>query len=166
MLPIKRSRPKIRMLRRCVREVVFSLALGTLPVLAHSQSPESLKAILGVLLVAPFFQYYYGCILALFVAVAFFQFYCRFGNERHQAQLMRIHRLLGEVSSSLVGAIRTSTGAIVGFTIVWKALEPQSITLGNVFTTFWALMFLIISSAALAIGEEAAKNPRAAAAQR
>ncbi|MGE6320054.1 hypothetical protein ACQKEF_07165 [Pseudomonas oryzihabitans] len=166
MPPIKRTRPEIRMLRRCLKEVVYSVMLGTLPVLAHSQSPESLNAILGVLLASPFFQYYYGSILLLFIAVAFLQFYFRFGNERHQAQLMRVHRLLGEVSSSLVGAIRTGTGAILGFTIVWNALEPQSITLPNVFTTMNALAVLIIASAALALGEEAAKNPRAAAAQR
>lgn len=166
MLPIKRPRPKIHMFRRCMKELVFCFLLGAVPVLAHSESPESLDAIMGGLLASPFFLRYYALLLLLFMMVAVFQFFCRFGNERHQAQLMRLHRLLGEVSSSLVGAIRTGAGAIVGFGIVWNALEPQSLTPPNVFTTLDALGVLIVAAAALAIGEEAAKNPRAAAAQR
>ncbi|WP_288476336.1 hypothetical protein [uncultured Pseudomonas sp.] len=166
MLPIKRPRPKLHMFRRCLKELVISLLLGTVPVLAHSDSAQSLKAILDVLLAGPFFQYYYASLLLLFIAVSIFLFLWRFGNDRHQAALIAVHRLLGDVSSSLAGAFRTGAGAILGFMIVWNALEPETITLANVAKTVAAIVVLTIVCAALALGEEAAKDPRAAAAQR
>lgn len=166
MLPIKRPRPKMHLFKRGLKELVFSLVLGAVPVLANSESRESLHAIIETLLASPFFLYYYGSLYLTFIVIAVFMFHCRFGNLRHQAHLMRAHRLLGELSSNLVGAFRAGSGAILGFMVVWNALEPETINLMNVLYTLLAVMFLTSVCVMLAIGEEAAKDPRAAAAQR
>lgn len=162
----KRLRPKLHMLRRSLMEIVISFLLGTVPVLAHSESAKALKEMLDVLLASEFFIYYFASLFLAFMVAAVIQYFWRFGNERLQAGLIALHNLLGNVGAGFISVIRTGAGALMGFLIVWHSLEPESLTIRNVAENVFILVSLIFFSAALSLGEEALKNPRAAAAQR
>lgn len=162
----KRLRPKLHMFRRCLMEVVISFLLGAVPVLAHSESAKALKEILDVLLASTFFMYYFAALFLAFMVAALIQYFWRFGNERHQAGLLALHNILGNVGAGFLSAMRTGAGAIMGFLIVWHSLEPETMTLGSVARTVFMVVILIYISAVLALGEEALRDPRGTSAKR
>lgn len=152
---------KLQMFRRCLVELLISFVLGTVPVLVHSESAKSLREILGVLLASEFFLYYFASLAAAFAIAALVYGRMNFREGRHQRWLISFHRLLGDVGSSFLGAIRTGAGAVIGFLIMWHTLEPETISASNVIKVIGSAVVLIILSAGLALGEEILKNPRA-----
>nr|EKU4112773.1 hypothetical protein [Pseudomonas aeruginosa] len=166
MLFAKRTPPKLNIIRRCLRELPISFCLGSVPVLAHSETAQALKAILDAVLATPFFMKYYVALFIAFALAAGVQYGWRFADERHQHWMMAVHRFLSEVGSGFLSATRTGAGAILGFLFVWQTLEPETVSLFAALKTAGAFALLIFMSAVLALGEEALKDPRAAAAQR
>lgn len=56
MFKVKKTRPKLHVVVRASRELALAFALGGVPVLLNSESSAQFKAMLDLLLAAPFFD--------------------------------------------------------------------------------------------------------------
>lgn len=163
MIPVKRKPVPIYFGRRMVREIPRALALGTIPVMLNAQSSEKFNEIFALLLAAPFFLHYYLSLLLAFVIVGLSQFLMRFQSERYQGWLNTLHSFFADIGGSFLTAMRTGLGAIIGFLIIWRVLEPQSITVKAAISTLFFVLLLTVICAAFALLEETLRNPREAA---
>jgi len=163
MIPIKRKPVPIQFKRRMAREIPRAIALGTIPVLLNAQSTEQFNQIFELLLAAPFLLDYYMWLAAMFFVVGVAQFLVRFRSERHQGWLNSLHRFFADIGGSFLTAIRTGLGAIIGFLLIWRVLEPASITPKDVASTLFWVIFLTALCAGFALLEETLRNPREAA---
>jgi hypothetical protein len=163
MLIENRAKTKYKPTVRAIREIALAFTLGGVPVILNSETSAQLKATIDLLLAAPFLISYYVALLTLFFTAAIVSFKWRFNSSQNQARLMAIHRFLGEVGGSFLTAGRTGLGAMLGFTVVWHATEPDSLTLKNIVETAWIILCMTALCITLASAEEVLRDPRRSA---
>lgn len=166
MFEVKKTRPKLAVVARVSRELAIAFALGGVPVLLNSESSAQFKAMLDLLLAAPFFIGYYAWLCLAFAVAAIVKYRWRFMSTRYQRWLDAVHLFLGDIGGSLLIAGRTGLGGILGFLTVWHWVEPDSLSAENIIRTVVMVVSLTSVSVMLALGEETLKNPRQAAASK
>lgn len=166
MFKVKKIRPKLHIVARISRELALAFALGGVPVLLNSESSTQFKAMLDLLLTAPFLMGYYACLCLAFAMAAIFKYKWRFMSARYQCWLDAVHLFLGDIGGSFLTAGRTGLGAILGFLTFWHWVEPDSLSTANVIRTLVMVVSLTLLSMMLALGEETLKDPKQAAASK
>ncbi|WP_024656085.1 hypothetical protein N027_11620 [Pseudomonas syringae USA007] len=166
MFKVKKTRPKLNVVARASRELALAFALGGVPVLLNSESSAQFKAMLDLLLAAPFLMGYYAWLCLAFSVAAIVKYKWRFMSARYQRWLDAVHLFLGDIGGSFLTAGRTGLGAILGFLTVWHWVEPDSVSAENITRTLVMVVGLTLLSVMLALGEEMFKDPKQAAASK
>ncbi len=166
MFKVKKTRPKLNVVARASRELALAFALGGVPVLLNSESSAQFKAMLDLLLAAPFLMGYYAWLCLAFAVAAIVKYKWRFMSARYQRWLDAVHLFLGDIGGSFLTAGRTGLGAILGFLTVWHWVEPDSVSAENITRTLVMVVGLTLLSVMLALGEEMFKDPKQAAASK
>jgi hypothetical protein len=84
MFKVKKTRPQLHLFARTSRELALAFALGGVPVLLNSESSAQFKAMLDLLLAAPFLMGYYAWLCLAFAVAAIVKYKWRFMIQSKQ----------------------------------------------------------------------------------
>ncbi|KAB0547912.1 hypothetical protein F7R01_10450 [Pseudomonas argentinensis] len=156
----KRQRPPLRLILRAASEIPRAIALGCIPVLLSTETQEQFEKIFEWLLAAPLLVDYYMKLLIAFGVVGVCTYLWRFGSSRHQTVWGAIHRFFGDIGGSLLTAIRTGLGAIMGFMLVWPWMEAKTLTVANYLEMLFLMVVLLGVCVLISILEETLRDPK------
>lgn len=133
------------------RDFLVGLVLGTLPILLHSETKDQFIQVKDALLTISFLANYYGALFLAFMFVAGFKKKFNFGAPWATQTLDWVYRFAAEVGTSFSTALRTGFGVMVGFLLVWRYVEPESLTTPNFIQIALLAIITLLASAGFSV---------------
>ena len=132
-----------------VKQFILSILEGTIPffILYHFEKNNSPSIIVESMLANDNIQVYLTIIGIVYIFLWTIDRYILIPSSVLATTIIFLKDIFNQVASSIKSILRIFIGIIIGFLIIWKKVEPQSLSLGRVLVLlFFAVIFLFIVS--------------------
>ena len=132
-----------------MKQLILAILEGTIPfyILFYFESKKSPSNVVKSMLANDNIQIYLIILVAIYIVLWFIDNYVFIPTPSLKKSVIFFKDIFNQVASSIKSIFRIFVGIVIGFLLIWKKIEPQTLSFGRVCgLLFLAIIFLCVVS--------------------